>query len=252
MALLELKHISKSFGQNQVLRDVNFELRPGEVHALLGENGAGKSTMLNIIGGVFEPSGGTILIDGEEKKITSILDAKNLGIGFVHQEIELCQDVTVAENIMMTSISDSHTLKVNFKKMVKEAAEILRPMAGDTIDPRALVSSLPISQQQVVEIAKALAYKCRILLLDEPTAALDALAEDRMYQEFNQMVKGKTAIFISHRLSSTRFCDKIVMFEDGRIIEEGTHKQLIKANGKYRNMFQVQAQYYKDKEGEVC
>ena len=125
-------------------------------------------------------------------------------------------------------------------------------MAGDTIDPRALVSSLPISQQQVVEIAKALAYKCRILLLDEPTAALDALAEDRMYQEFNQMVKGKTAIFISHRLSSTRFCDKIVMFEDGRIIEEGTHEQLINANGKYRNMFQVQAQYYKDKEGEVC
>ena len=110
MALLELKHISKSFGQNQVLRDVNFELRAGEVHALLGENGAGKSTMLNIIGGVFEPSGGTILIDGEEKKITSILDAKDLGIGFVHQEIELCQDVTVAENIMMTSISGRHTL----------------------------------------------------------------------------------------------------------------------------------------------
>lgn len=220
MALLELKHISKSFGQNQVLRDVNFELRPGEVHALLGENGAGKSTMLNIIGGVFEPSGGTILIDGEEKKITSILDAKNLGIGFVHQEIELCQDVTVAENIMMTSISDSHTLKVNFKKMVKEAAEILRPMAGDTIDPRALVSSLPISQQQVVEIAKALAYKCRILLLDEPTAALSESEAEALFEIVGQLKKeGMGIIFISHRMEEVfEQSDRVTVLRDGEII----------------------------------
>ena len=98
MALLELEHISKRFGKNEVLTDVNFELEAGEVHALLGENGAGKSTMLNIIGGLLEPNGGVIRIDGEEKKISSIHDAKELGIGFVHQEIELCQDVTVAEN----------------------------------------------------------------------------------------------------------------------------------------------------------
>ncbi len=220
MALLELKHISKSFGQNQVLRDVNFELRPGEVHALLGENGAGKSTMLNIIGGVFEPSGGTILIDGEEKKITSILDAKDLGIGFVHQEIELCQDVTVAENIMMTSISDSHTLKVNFKKMVQEAAEILRPMAGDAIDPRALVSSLPISQQQVVEIAKALAYKCRILLLDEPTAALSESEAEALFEIVGRLKKeGMGIIFISHRMEEVfEQSDRVTVLRDGEII----------------------------------
>ena len=220
MALLELEHISKRFGRNEVLRDVNFELEAGEVHALLGENGAGKSTMLNIIGGLLEPNGGTIRIDGEEKKIGSILEAKDLGIGFVHQEIELCQDVTVAENIMMMSISDSHALKVNFRKMEEEAAKILQPIVGDAINPRALVSSLPISQQQVVEIAKALAYKCRILLLDEPTAALSESEAEALFDIMGQLKRqGIGIIFISHRMEEVfEQSDRVTVLRDGEII----------------------------------
>ena len=220
MALLELEHISKRFGKNDVLTDVNFELLAGEVHALLGENGAGKSTMLNIIGGLLEPNGGTIRIEGEEKKIGSIHEAKELGIGFVHQEIELCQDVTVAENIMMTSISDSRSLKVNFRKMEEEAARILQPIVGDAINPRALVSSLPISQQQVVEIAKALAYKCRILLLDEPTAALSESEAEALFDIMGQLKKeGMGIIFISHRMEEVfEQSDRVTVLRDGEII----------------------------------
>ena len=220
MALLELEHISKSFGTNQVLKNVNFQLEAGEVHALLGENGAGKSTMLNIIGGLLEPNGGTIRINGEEKKIHSILEAKELGIGFVHQEIELCQDVTVAENIMMSSISDSNALRVNFKKLAKEAGEILKPIVGDAIDPMALVSSLPISQQQVVEIAKALAYKCRILLLDEPTAALSESEAEALFKIMGQLkAEGMGIIFISHRMEEVfEQSDRVTVLRDGEII----------------------------------
>ena len=220
MALLELEHISKSFGTNQVLKNVNFQLEAGEVHALLGENGAGKSTMLNIIGGLLEPNGGTIRINGEEKKIHSILEAKELGIGFVHQEIELCQDVTVAENIMMSSISDSNALRVNFKKIAKEAGEILKPIVGDAIDPMALVSSLPISQQQVVEIAKALAYKCRILLLDEPTAALSESEAEALFKIMGQLkAEGMGIIFISHRMEEVfEQSDRVTVLRDGEII----------------------------------
>ena len=220
MALLELEHISKSFGKNEVLTDVNFELEAGEVHALLGENGAGKSTMLNIIGGLLEPNGGVIRINGEEKKINSIHEAKDLGIGFVHQEIELCQDVTVAENIMMTSISDSNKLKVNFRKVEEEAAKILEPIVGDAIDPRAVVATLPISQQQVVEIAKALAYKCRILLLDEPTAALSESEAEALFNIMGQLKKeGMGIIFISHRMEEVfEQSDRVTVLRDGEII----------------------------------
>ena len=163
MALLEIKHVSKSYVQ-KVLSDVNFTLEAGEVHALLGENGAGKSTLLNIIGGVTKPDGGQIFINGEEVTINNVQDAKKYGIGFVHQEIELCQDVTVAENIMMSEISDSHEFIVDFKKLFEESKKILEPLVGDAINVNEKVERLPISKQQVVEIAKALSHKCKILL----------------------------------------------------------------------------------------
>jgi len=99
-------------------------------------------------------------------------------------------------------------------------------------------------------MARALYKDGRVVILDEPTAALDALAEDRMYREFERMIQGKTAVFISHRLGSTRFCDKIVMFEDGTVVEEGTHDELMAKNGKYAYMFQIQSQYYEEKKSD--
>ena len=236
MALLELKHIAKTYaGNNKVLKDVNFTLEAGEVHALLGENGAGKSSLLNIIGGIIDCDCGEILIDGKEVKINNVQDAKRNGIGFVHQEIELCQDVSVAENIMMSEISDSHSLKVDFKGMAKRAAEILRPLVDDAIDPYTEVSKLPISQQQVVEIAKAISYKCRILLLDEPTAALSEHETEALFNIMKQLAKeGIGIIFISHRMEEIfEHCDKVTVLRDGNIIstrnaKEATMQQLIK------------------------
>ena len=219
MALLEIKHLSKSYAQ-KVLSDVNFTLEAGEVHALLGENGAGKSTMLNIIGGIVKADGGEILIDGKKVNINSVQDAKNFGIGFVHQEIELCQEATVAENIMMSTITDSNALIINFKKLIEDSKKILYPLVGDAINPEDRVEELPISQQQVVEIAKALSHKCRILLLDEPTAALSEKETEALFKIMQQLKKeGMGIIFISHRMEEIfNHSDRVTVLRDGFII----------------------------------
>ena len=234
MALLEIKHLSKSYAQ-KVLSDVNFTLEAGEVHALLGENGAGKSTMLNILGGIVKADGGEILIDGEKVTINSVQDAKNLGIGFVHQEIELCQDVTVAENIMMSSITDSNAIIIDFNKLIEDSKKILQPLVGDAINPEDKVEDLPISQQQVVEIAKALSHKCRILLLDEPTAALSEKETEALFKIMEQLKKeGIGIIFISHRMEEIfNHSDRVTVLRDGFIIstrnsKEATMQELIK------------------------
>lgn len=235
MALLELRNISKSFGKNIVLNGVDFKLESGEIHALLGENGAGKSTMLNIIGGLISPNDGEILIKEKSVNINTVSKAKELGIGFVHQEIELCQDVSVAENIMMSTVCDSKKINVDYKKIVSEAKKILSSLVGDAIDPRAMVSSLSISQQQVVEIAKAISYKCKILLLDEPTAALSEHEAESLFLIMKKLKKeGMGIVFISHRMSEVfEQTDKVTVLRDGKIIstyksEEARMDQLLK------------------------
>ncbi|NLT97354.1 MAG: sugar ABC transporter ATP-binding protein, partial [Christensenellaceae bacterium] len=169
-AVLEVRGIEKSFGATKALRGVNFSLRRGEIHALVGENGAGKSTLMNIIAGVFQADAGEILIDGRQVQIKNPHEAQKLGIGFVHQEIALCPHVTVAENIFISEINNSKKFTVNYKKLYERAAEILKPMAD--IDPSAIVGDLSVSNQQVVEIARALSTNCKILILDEPTSTL--------------------------------------------------------------------------------
>ncbi len=234
MALLEIKHLSKSYAQ-KVLSDVNFTLEAGEVHALLGENGAGKSTMFNILGGITKADGGEIFINGKKVNINSVQDAKNLGIGFVHQEIELCQDVTVAENIMMSNITDSNAVILNFKKLIEDSKKILYPLVGDAINPEDKVEDLPISQQQVVEIAKALSHKCNILLLDEPTAALSEKETEALFNIMQQLKKeGMGIIFISHRMEEIfNHSDRVTVLRDGYIIstrdsKDATMQELIK------------------------
>ena len=234
MALLEIKHLSKSYAQ-KVLSDVNFTLEAGEVHALLGENGAGKSTMLTILGGITKADGGEIFIDGKKVIINNVQDAKKLGIGFVHQEIELCQDVTVAENIMMSNITDSSAIILNFKKLIEDSKKILEPLVGDLINPEDKVENLSISEQQVVEIAKALSHKCNILLLDEPTAALSEKETEALFKIMEQLKKeGIGIIFISHRMEEIfNHSDRVTVLRDGFIIstrksKDATMQELIK------------------------
>jgi ribose transport system ATP-binding protein len=168
--ILKITNLSKSFGPVHALRGVDFELQRGEIHAIAGENGAGKSTLMKVIDGILRPDTGEILFDGKPIRIASPAEAQRLGIGFVHQEIALCPEITVAENMFMAATNTSSTLLMDYRDLTRRSAEILRRLGH--IDPSTPVRNLSISQQQLVEIAKALTLDCRVLILDEPTAAL--------------------------------------------------------------------------------
>lgn len=217
---LELKGINKSFGPTQVLIDVDFSVRKGEIHALIGENGAGKSTLMNITYGLVKPESGEIFVDGKQVDVKNAFVAQENGICFVHQEIALCQDVSVSENIFMSEINKKGTLRVNFSGLKKRATEILYPLSKDTINPDSIVESLSISQQQVVEIARALSIQCKVLILDEPTAALTESEAEALYAIMQQLKKeGIGVIFISHRMNEIfEQCDRVTVLRDGHMI----------------------------------
>ena len=241
--------------EKYVLKNINLTIEAGSKLAVVGINGAGKTTLTKLLMRLYEPTEGRILLNGVDVKkydrdtyfkiFAPVFQNIEIFAFPVWQNISMKPENETDKNSTMEALERS-----GLDEKINKYENKIDTMLLRIFDPNGV--DLSGGERQRLAMARALYQNREVLVLDEPTAALDALAEDRMYQEFNQMVKGKTAIFISHRLSSTRFCDKIVMFEDGRIIEEGTHEQLINANGKYRNMFQVQAQYYKDKEGEVC
>jgi ribose transport system ATP-binding protein len=207
-----------SFGAVHALKSVNFDLRRGEVHAVAGENGAGKSTLMNIIDGILKPDSGTILLDGQPVEITSPAVAQKLGIGFVHQEIELCPDVSVAENMYMAATNSSRSLLMDPDSLERRAGEVLSQLGN--IDPRALVRDLSISNQQLVEIAKALTLDCRVLILDEPTAALTETEAQVLFGIMRELTaRGISIIYISHRLVEIfGNCDRVSVFRDGEHI----------------------------------
>ena len=216
--VLKISNVSKSFGAIQALRGVDFELRRGEVHAIAGENGAGKSTLMNIIDGILRPDSGEIVLNGQPVEITSPARAQELGIGFVHQEIALCPDVTVAENIFMAEINSSRKWFMNYAALHDRARAALAPLSP--IDPAVLVGTLSISSQQLVEIAKALTLDCRILILDEPTAALTEPEAQVLFGIMRDLAaRGISIIYISHRMVEIfDNCDRVSVFRDGRRI----------------------------------
>lgn len=239
-----------------ILKNLNLTIEAESKLAIVGINGAGKTTLTKLLMRLYEPTEGRILLNGVDIKQFDRESYFNI-FAPVFQNIEIFA-FPVWQNISMKS--DNETDRDKVMETLKRSdldekinryenkidTKLLRIIDPDGVD-------LSGGERQRLAMARALYSDRDVLVLDEPTAALDALAEDKMYQEFNEMVKGKTAIFISHRLSSTRFCDKIVMFEDGKIIEEGTHDELMKTGGKYSDMFQIQAQYYKsEKEGVTC
>lgn len=213
--ILKMTNIHKAFGPVRALRSAAFELRRGEIHALAGENGAGKSTLMHIIDGILQPDGGEILLDGKPVKISSPNAANRLGIGFVHQEIALCPEISVAENMFMSETGQSKSWFMNYRDLGKRAATILREI-GD-IDPASRAGDLSISQQQIVEIAKALTLDCRILILDEPTAALTETEAQTLFRIMHRLAeRGIAIIYISHRMAEIfEHCDRITVMRDG-------------------------------------
>jgi ribose transport system ATP-binding protein len=216
--VLKISNVSKSFGAIRALRGVDFDLRRGEVHAIAGENGAGKSTLMNIIDGILQPDTGEIFLNGAPVEINSPARAHELGIGFVHQEIALCPDVTVAENIFMAEINASRKWFMDVASFHARARDALAQLSP--IDPGELVRSLSISSQQLVEIAKALTLDCRILILDEPTAALTEPEAQVLFGIMRKLAaRGISIIYISHRLVEIfENCDRVSVFRDGRHI----------------------------------
>ncbi|AZO61989.1 MAG: ATP-binding cassette domain-containing protein [Mesorhizobium sp.] len=232
--ILKISNLSKSFGPVAALRSVDLELRRGEVHAIAGENGAGKSTLMKIIDGILRPDSGEIFIDGKLVSISSPTEAQKLGIGFVHQEIALCPDISVAENIFMGVTNTSKALLMRYAELKARASTILKQL-GD-IDSSALVGVLSISQQQLVEIAKALTLDCRILIFDEPTAALTEREAKILFEIIHRLAdKGIAIIYISHRMAEIfDNCDRVTVLRDGqhittRDIKETTPEQVVAA-----------------------
>ena len=216
--ILKISNVSKSFGPVRALRGVNFELRRGEIHALAGENGAGKSTLMNIIDGILQPDGGEILWEGEPVRIASPSAAQQLGIGLVHQEIALCPDISVAENMFMAVTNRSRRLLMDVGALKQKARAVLGQLCD--IDPGAIVRDLPISHQQLVEIAKALTLDCKVLILDEPTAALTDREAQTLFGIMRRLsAQGISIIYISHRMVEIfDNCDRVSVFRDGQYI----------------------------------
>ncbi len=217
--LLELKNITKIFPGVKALDNVQFELRQGEIHALMGENGAGKSTFIKVITGVHAPDGGEILLDGQSVQMTDPLVAQQYGIAAIYQHLAAYPDLTVAENIYMGHEQMNRARMINWKKTNEMAAELLKSL-GSNISPTERMGVLSVAQQQLVEIAKALSQNMRILIMDEPTAALSRRESEELYEIARKLRdRGVSIILISHRFEDMyRLADRVTVFRDAKYI----------------------------------
>ncbi|GHS96829.1 monosaccharide-transporting ATPase [Synergistales bacterium] len=216
---LEVKNISKSFASNAVLRDICFDIREGEVHALIGENGAGKSTLIKIIGGIYQPDSGEINIDGQVVHCANPIQAMERGVSIVHQELSLAQNLSVAENIFMRREIIN---KIGFIKwdVIRQRSREIFDQIGIEINPSDLVGTLSVGMQQVVEIAKAISLKARVILMDEPTSSLSEKEIDRLFTLIRELKKQKVSIvYVSHKISEVmEISDRVSVLRDGRLV----------------------------------
>src|SRR5437867_3362326 len=234
--VLEMKEISKRFPGVVALNAVELDVHPGEIVALAGENGAGKSTLMKILGGVYQPDSGHLRIDGREAAIRSVSDAIGRGIGFIHQELNVLDNVDVAGNIFLGREPVwGGPLRLIDRPRIHREAKVYLDRLGMNIPTGTLVRELPIAYQQMVEIAKALSLKTRILLMDEPTSSLTLSETARLLALTKELrASGVSIIYISHRLSEVKeIADRVVALRDGRNAggltrEEISHERMVK------------------------
>ncbi len=218
--LLEMKNIRKQYPGVLALDDVSFELRAGEVHCLVGENGAGKSTLMKILSGALMKDAGTVTIDGKAVEIHSPADSQKHGIGMIYQDFKLVPELSVAENILLGNEPvRGKSPFIDFSLMHGTARSVLQQL-GEEIDTAALISSLSIAQRQIVEIAKALSRKIRVLALDEPSAALAEHELRNLFKVINKLKsEGVGIIYISHRLEEIfEIGDRVTILRDGKFV----------------------------------
>jgi rhamnose transport system ATP-binding protein len=212
-----MDHDTKSFGVVRALEDGSLELYAGETHGLVGENGAGKSTMVKILAGVYQPDGGVVRIDGEQVVIASPAAARDAGIAVIYQEPSLFPDLTVAENVFMGRQPLRSGRRIDRRAMHHRVLELLAPL-GVHLDPQRIARGLSIADQQIVEIAKALSLDARVIVMDEPTAALSAYEVQRLFRVVETLrASGAAVLFISHRLNEVfAVCQRVTVMRDGR------------------------------------
>lgn len=230
--VLVMSNIEKRFGGVHALKGVNFNLRKGEVHILMGENGAGKSTLMKILDGLYKADEGTVEIDGRQVVVDSPLHARALGVSMIHQELSMCENMTIAENIFRGEEMGTYGF-VNFKEMYQKAQQILDDMHLN-LNAHTKVGDLSIAQQQMVEIAGAVSHNAKIVIMDEPTSSLTEVEIVELFKIVaNLKAAGTGIIYISHRMNETfEIGDRITIMRDGTYIDtlnvaETTEDQII-------------------------
>lgn len=247
---LKLENVSFRYpgAEENAVHDLNLTIHPGEKLAIVGLNGAGKTTLVKLLCGLFDPAEGRMLLNGQDIREFNRRDYYDL-FSAVFQEFSML-DVTVAENIAQTggNIDEARLWdcieKAGLTQMVKKLPNGIDTHVGREVYLDGVLFSG--GETQRLMLARALYKNGGILMLDEPTAALDPIAENGIYLKYNEMTAGKTSLFISHRLASTRFCDRIIFVSGGQIKEEGTHDSLLALGGEYARLYEIQSRYYQE------
>lgn len=250
---IELKNVSFRYEKNQpyVLKNFSLVIRPGEHLAVVGLNGAGKTTLIKLICGLIDPTDGQVLYNGKPVTEYNRVEFYQM-YSAVFQQFSI-MPVTIEEIVAEAPKAqvDSERVKkclelAGMWERIQKLPDKLQSQYGRTIYDDGIEFSG--GETQKLLLARSIYKSAPILLLDEPTAALDPIAESELYQKYNQISEGKTAVFISHRLASANFCNRIILIENGAICEEGTHRELLAKKGKYYNLFELQAKYYREEE----
>lgn len=255
---LRLEHVSFRYSgaDKDVLHDLDITIRAGEKLAIVGQNGAGKTTLVKLLCGFYDPTEGRVLLNGADIRQYNRRDYYRL-FSAVFQQFSLLE-ATLTENVAQTSqglgipIDAGRITECMEKAGLSKKVDSLPGHLDTHLGRQVYEDGVEFSggELQRLMLARALYKDAPILILDEPTAALDPIAEDDIYQKYNEMMKHRTSVFISHRLASTRFCDRILYLSEGRVAEEGTHDSLLSLNGQYAALFQIQSKYYQ--EGASC
>ncbi|MBP3705237.1 MAG: ABC transporter ATP-binding protein, partial [Clostridia bacterium] len=251
---IELKNVSFRYpgAEKDTLTNINLKIKPGEKLAVVGLNGAGKTTLIKLICGFYDPTEGAVLLNGEDIRKYNRRDYYR-HFSAVFQEFSVL-DTDFAENVTQDYENidekkmEQALREADLYERITALPEGVRTHVGRSVYEDGI--ELSGGETQRLMLARALYKNAPVIILDEPTAALDPISEHNLYMRYNELTKGRTSVYISHRLASTRFCDRILYLADGGIAEEGTHDVLLGQNGRYAELFEIQSRYYKNEEEE--
>ena len=217
--ILSINGMSKSFGRNKVLKHIDLNVKPGTIMGLMGENGAGKSTMMKCLFGTYQKDEGTIILDGREVDFSGPKDALENGVAMVHQELNQCLERSVVDNLFLGRYPKNSLGMVDEGRMKKETANLFRQL-GITVDLTQPMKKMSVSQRQMCEIAKAISYHSKVIVLDEPTSSLTAPEVEKLFKMMRQLkAQGISLIYISHKMDEIfEICDEISVLRDGSLV----------------------------------